>query len=233
MFAEMAEDGERIKYFAQKEGTRYLKEVMRGNASGTAMGYRLYEAQRTRNRYLIWFNPEKMLRQRVSKDAVGAALLVNQDDGGRMVACMHKRREMSGRVLVAQDCLDIITPHFLSRYRERIGGDIALNDPLSLIASFCGRNMSYVIAMPLDIINRNHGKYTDGAAYQVTDGIVFVSTKTVTGVDGRPLTVSRWNTFLSYRDLKEDQRDNIFPDIDVDLFMSAQRALYDSIQSRK
>ena len=193
----MLDEKEKVDFFIKKESAK----LQTSKFIGIDTYYSVYTHPKSKNSYLYWGGRivTPLVFQNIGHNnfRAGAALVVNNSDGGRTVYCLGKKNTGNGIV----PTLMIYTGHLLSRYRERYNYPDSMH-PNELICNFLNRNSELI---PLDYAQFSEKEHPNGTALQGHDGIILGSELHFT--EPYEFYVVRNNTFVPQSLLKGKQAD--------------------------
>ena len=205
----LRDEEEKVNFFMQKEEKRVLKDFERRACMALPFPYvyhTVYQMPASKNTYLCWFKVSNKI-DLARKICIGdAALILNDNKGKFSVYGISSYASPDGG---KSPFLYIYTAHFFSRYRERFrwGGSLSTND---LIARFFSRNSRYQFVLDFGKMNLNAEQYKDGSAFQIPDGIAFATAKTIQDDNDKNCDVIRFNTFIGFDQLKDEQSESVY-----------------------
>lgn len=174
IYNEMSRDEEKLKIKARSLEDK-VRDSFRKNRRYPAWAGYEYVHQTSHNKYLISFYVESA----TAKLDIKFLGLVNDDEGNRIViqkGCWPITLKDS-KETVASRFIGYYSPHFFSRYRERIWGGKEMTYG-ELIGRYFARNQE---AIPIKVDERVQRKYKDygefaNVAFKVKDGMCFIKT---------------------------------------------------------
>lgn len=213
MYDHLGKDLEKVKirenYFLPKAIKDFKKE-----RRFPACRWYEYTVPESRNKYIIFYYAESWAV--INQPKVGSFCIVYDDKCNRYVvkwgARVYKHHKDSPLSLIRE--IQVYTPHFFNRYKERGLKDMSLciND---VVCIYLSRNGEGVPIKMSEEINRRLDKYGRGAkyGYRVRDGFCFVSSdlqisRSVDGdshKDKHEAIYVVYKTFMNESNMKENQ----------------------------
>ena len=213
IFKQIYDESEKVEFYLKKN----IKKVFLGKQGryiSPNIHYDIVTMPNTHNQYLLYWNipdPEAFYFGNCAlkeKNSLSGSALLLKDNEGKQHAITYKRyKTFVNKQLFWTDGLHTFTPHFFSRYRERmdIESRASIND---VIAAFCARNLNYFVEVDYNEMILPKDRKENGALYAIKDGIMIVE-RTWPEVDGRKILLEEVKTFLSGHNLKIDQTDHV------------------------
>jgi len=152
------------------------------------------------NRYLMYYYAERLAEIRDGSCYYGAPLMLEET---AMLLRKMSLRIPDGRGLNCYG-LQVYSKHFFDRYRQRM----CISDAMSyedVVATFFGRNGGYFMNLDYKEMVLERNRWKGNSAWAVEDGVLLSEILPV----GNELMVFQHNTFLSRKNLKEGQRDEM------------------------
>ena len=202
IFDVMTSEKEKVSYTIKKmvdEQRRTAKKTHRV----VMHSVKRYINPSSRNTYIIWTN----VRNGIC--AAESVLLLNDETGKPEIYHITKSLEVSRSLPAPQtvEWLNVYTPHFLARYRERTGKPTSM--PLDELVARMIPEMTEMRTVPYyeDVCRRED----DGSqfAHQVPEGVIFGTSRQCSTPTGRCFTVHRNNTFISQDMLTKSQTQHL------------------------
>lgn len=211
IYRQMHSERERVDYYLRKLQRKALNYLSKTPAP--CQYTETITFPDTKNTYLLYYHCSNEYERIHGSCFFGNLLLLNDKDGHRIAIRLMTISERTGKIQGKRDTLQVFTGHFFSRYRERFSdlGGLQTNE---FIAAFAGRNMGYMYQLDYKkmVLKKNWEK--NGCVWGVEDGFLFGENSWEDmGVYGKVLVVKH-KTFLSERDLKDDQYAETLP-VDV------------------
>lgn len=200
IYNEMSRDEEKLDIKARSLEEKVLENFKKARKYPAWAGYE-YTHQTSHNKYLISFYAESA----TAKLDIKFLAFVNDNEGNRIViqkGCWPITLKDS-KDSIASRFIGYYSPHFFSRYRERIWGrkEMTYNE---LIGRFFARNQS---AIPIKVDERVQRRYKDygefaDIAFKVKDGMCFIKTwgegdpESICSPEGDFITVVEYYTLV-------------------------------------
>ena len=188
----------------EKEKVSFAMRKLRKMKNMPEVFVSTYTLPSSKNTYLFWGGkikvPTFFTRPTSCNYRMGSCLMVNTNNGERMVYCLSKKADGNK----TYDCLLVYTSHFFKRYRERAMVSETM-PTLELISLFMNRNIEMI---PLDYEEFTKKPMKNGTAMQMCDGVL-LGTETKYNEDGYEYYVVKNNTFLTESILKTDQEEEL------------------------
>lgn len=171
MYESLAEDGQKINFFIQKQLPRTIKEFRREMRFPNCKYYE-YTIPSTRNHYIVYFYVE--MSNMVDNPVVDSFLYIF--DGSKRYVIKeavspYRHTENSELILLRQ--LHVFTYHFFQRYSERFlkKNNLTANEIVSI---YLARNRVPVPIEVNDKINKKTAGFDGGnIAFKIRDGVCF------------------------------------------------------------
>lgn len=213
MYDHLGKDLEKVKirenYFLPKA----IREFKKAKRFPACRWYE-YTVPESRNKYIIFYYAESWAV--INKPNVGSFCIIYDDEYNRYVvkwgARVYKQRKDSQLSLIRE--IQVYTPHFFNRYRERGLKDVSL-DINDVVSIYLSRNREGVPIVMNEEINRHLDKYGPGAkyGYRVRDGFCFALsdvqiTRSEDGdrcKDKHEAIYVVYKTFMNESNMKENQ----------------------------
>lgn len=213
MYGHLEKDSVKVKirenYFLSKAIKEFKKE-------SRFPAYRWYEytVPESKNKYIIFYYAESWTQ--IKQPKVGSFCIVYDDKCNRYVVRwggrVYKQHIDSPLSLIRE--IQVYTPHFFNRYKERGLKDMSLSIN-EVVCMYLSRNGEGVPIEMNEEINRHLDKYGPGAkyGYRVRDGFCFVSsdiqiTRSEDGdnyKDKHEAIYVIYRTFMNESNMKENQ----------------------------
>ena len=227
IFSAIEAEEEKIAYAIGKEEKKAIKTFEKSSKRYSLYYTKEYTVPSSRNRYLIWyFMPDAD----VVKPAFywGAPLLLDEDNGKRIVIALSSMRAEGKGGSFNVDALQVYNGHFLSRYRERAGlpGEYTT---AQVIATLMGNNASCMVQLDMEKMNPNYEKYKDAAVWQLTNGFSFGKQLVCESPSGKTFVVFEHKTYVSSDMLKQQQVDAAIPHEIVEMMMLRASLKYSDV----
>lgn len=171
MYESLADDGQKINFFVQKQLPRTIKEFQRGSKFPNCKYYE-YTIPSTHNHYIVYFYVERSYL--VNKPVVGCFFYIFDGNKRYVIkgtASPYKHTDNSEMILLRQ--LHVFTYHFFQRYNERFlkKNNLTANEIVSI---FFARNQNLVPIEVNDKINKKTDCYGgNNIAFKIRDGLCF------------------------------------------------------------
>lgn len=171
MYESLAEDGQKINFFIQKQLPRTIKEFRREMRFPNCKYYE-YTIPSTRNHYIVYFYVE--MSNMVDNPVVGSFLYIFDGNKRYVIkgtASPYRHTENSELILLRQ--LHVFTYHFFQRYSERFlkKNNLTANEIVSI---YLARNRVPVPIEVNDKINKKTAGFDGGnIAFKIRDGLCF------------------------------------------------------------
>lgn len=202
MYRIMDSECEKVE-FAIRKADEKAKKIWRASSDRPLVYNTIYTNPDTNNHYLIWFYSNEKRGENHMAYLWGSALMLTDDKGKKIYVAKNIIYKKAEGETYKTDIMQVFTGHFFSRYRERICVPDRYNEK-DLISIYFGRNTEYAIEIPPYMITKKLDKYEGTKSWQVYDGILLGYDDTIE-VDGKPIIISKVNTFLSESILKPEQ----------------------------
>ena len=214
IFKQMYEESEKVEYYEKKMLPK-VASLKSGKYIEPYYFYDIVTIGKTNNTYLLYWNisdPQQFyLDGCTAKDKYclhGNVLLI-KDDKGQQHAIAYKNYKA---VVVNNNTqrmhgLNVYTPHFFSRYRERFEQP-AEYTATDLIAVFSARNLNYTYGLDYNEMVLEKDRIKNGYAGAISDGVVLGEQFFTTAGD-KQLFVVKNKTFLGNKNLKKNQSGNV------------------------
>ena len=203
IYEQLRDEREAVRYHLRKN-EKYMEKRMRSARTVPVWCCDTITMPKTGNTYLLYYYALTWNEIRGGTCWSGAPLLVNDENGHRVAIMLRHmmERDTETKEEIPYDTLQVYSGHFFSRYRERMG----LSDKLStneVITAYFGRNEGYFAELDYEKIVLEKNRHKGNSAFGIDDGVTLAE---VTRLDGG-LVVFKHNTFLSRRELKDNQYD--------------------------
>lgn len=211
VYSVMRDEAEKVDFFRQKEEKKLNKKLEREFVTYPFYHKAEYVVPGSKNKYIVWFYLKDKWDRNIK---YGNYLEIFSQNGGRTIFYYKPEVKYSAPDMNSTCELCIYTDHFFKRYRERIKAFEGLS-PTDLIIRYFSRNYYHVEGLDFKKLNLNYDKYPDGAVHQVEDGLVFVTVTKADDGRGGFCPIIKHNTFICKELLKEDQKDSVLGDEDL------------------
>lgn len=202
IYRQMSEEEDTIAYWTRKYSKRILKDFKR-SPKVPVWTYKIVTMPRTLNRYLLFYYALTRL-ECIHETCFAGAVLLLDDDKGRPVALQLKHFTDTDDRDIHVESLQIYTGHFFSRYKERYNWQDQLSR-YELMTTFFGRNAGYLMEVDYNKFVLQKDRIPNGTAFGMDDGVSLATKEWITLDSGKEIFITKHNTFLSRKHLKEDQ----------------------------
>lgn len=197
IYREICEDRQTVEYHIQKNKKKLNYELRRKHSLPVWYCERI-SLPKSGNEYLIYYYAASKAEVDADQCFAGAPLMM--EDGTAMLL-----RKMTIRI---QDCkcdctgLKIYSRHFFDRYKQRM--NLPEHMPMDeVVATYFGRNGGYAVNLSYKDMVLEKNRWKGNSAWAVEDGVALSEIMPISD----DVMVFQHNTFLSRKDLKENQKD--------------------------
>ena len=228
MYEVLSDEFEKVRYQRTKNLRKKLKEHLKKPASLYQINnkricyYDYYTVPDSQNKYIYWVYADSLAELVENKYNTDAALIVTNDKGQKNLIVLNKIIDTDGNI---RQRLAIYTGHFFSRYRERmkINPDISSEE---LMLRYFHKNNVLHIRLNLDKMNPNAGKYKNGYAFRLSEGVAFASEIEFESKYKSKVLVQNYKTFISESQMTEMQKKNEWPEELADVMKNTSFAKF-------
>lgn len=204
----MHDEIEKVQFYLQKNIKKVI-ERKQGKYLEPCTFYDTITLKDSHNTYLLyWYIPNIKAfyyddcKSR-DKNLLSGSMLLTKDKNGQTMGVVYKKyKAQKEDTILWLEGMNVFTPHFFSRYRERM--NLTNLSVMDLIATFSARNLNYFCQLDYNQIVLEKDRLENGDATAVKDGIMLGEGETKT-LNGKDVLVVKSRTFLSINELKEDQ----------------------------
>ena len=173
MYDHLGEDLKKVKIREDYFLSKAIKEFKKARRFPACKWYE-YTVPESKNKYIIYYYAESW--RNIKKPNVGSFCVVYDDEYNRYVIKWGARtysRTKDGPLTLIRE-LQVYTPHFFERYKERGLKDMSISNN-DVVCIYLSRNREGVPIIMNEAINRRLKKYGPGAKYgfRVRDGFCF------------------------------------------------------------
>lgn len=209
IFRQMFSESEKTEYYLQKKIDKVISGK-EGFCVEPSSFYDIVTMPKTNNKYLLYWRVGNMnalltsSNKNMEKYLVSGSMLLLNDQKGQQYGITYKRyKSYDQEEVQLVDGINVFTPHFFSRYRERFVPDKNIK-AIENIALFAARNLNYFVHLDYNGMVLPQDRKENGAAVSIRDGVILGAFEMMT-VDGKPVEIMKARTFLNKQSLKEVQ----------------------------